>query len=206
MVSLRMLLFNLLKVRHSPKCSVEIGKYTDSVPYIVSAEPTDRVVIGKYCSIGHGVILITHQGHMPAPEFRDYRVANYPMSQVGNHGWRASYYLPDKKNFVYIGNDVWIGANALILPGVRIGDGAIVGAGAIVSHDVSPYAIVAGVPARFIRYRYNEEQIKKLLEIAWWNWDEKKILKNMDYFYGKVDVFINMFYAESEGKRCNRKT
>jgi len=197
MVSLRMIVFNLLRVRHSPKCSVEIGKYTDSIPYIVSAENTDRVVIGKYCSIGHGVILITHQGHMPAPEYREYRVANYPMSRVRKHGFKSSYYLPDKRNFVFIGNDVWIGANAIVLPGVTIGDGAIIGAGAVVTRDVPPYAVATGVPARVLRYRYSPDQIKKLLKIAWWNWSEQKIVENMDYFYGKAETFLEKFCKDT---------
>ena len=197
MLSLRMVLFNLLRVQHPPKCSVQIGKYTTSVPYIISAERTDRVVIGKYCSIGHGVILITHQGHIPASEYREYRVATYPVARVGEHGWRSSYYLPYKQNFIAIGNDVWIGANAIILPGVKIGDGAIIGAGAIVRHDVPPYAVAVGVPARVTKHRHTKEQIEKLLKIAWWNWSEEKIVANMDHFYGKVDDFIEKFYKET---------
>jgi len=93
---------------------------------------------------------------------------------------------------------VTLGANAIILPGVSVGDGAIVGAGAVVTHDVPPYAIVGGVPAKILRYRYTREQILKLLKIAWWNWPEERIVKNMDYFYGKVQTFIDIFYEESE--------
>ena len=192
-----MVLLNLLRIQHPPKCSVQIGKHTTSIPYIISAQRTDRVVIGKYCSIAHGVILMAHQGHIPPPEYREYEVATYPMALVGKHGFHSSYYLPDKRNFIVIGNDVWIGVNAIIFPGVGIGDGAIVGAGAIVTHDVPPYAIAVGAPARVIKYRYTKEQIKKLLKIAWWNWSEEKIVANMDYFYGKVDDFIEKFYKET---------
>jgi len=196
MVSLRVVLFNMLRMQHFPRCNVTIGKYTDSIPYIVSSERTDRVVIGKYCSIGHGVILVVHPGHILPKENRNYRVSTYPMARVGKHGWRKSYYLPERRNFVIIGNDVWIGANAIILPGVTIGDGAIIGAGAVVTHDVLPYAIAAGAPARILKYRYSQDRIQKLLKIAWWNWSEEKIVANMDYFYGKVDDFIEKFCKE----------
>ena len=82
-----------------------------------------------------------------------------------------------------IGNDVWIGRNAIILPGNTIGDGAIIAAGAVVTHDVPPYTIVGGVPARPIRKRFSDDIIEKLLEIKWWDWPEEKIVENFEYFY-----------------------
>lgn len=81
-----------------------------------------------------------------------------------------------------IGNDVWIGSNALIKAGLKIGNGAIIGAGAVVTHDIPPYEIWAGVPARFIRKRFDDETVKKLLEIKWWEWDDKKIKTFGDFF------------------------
>jgi len=177
-----------------PKCSVTIGRHTTSIPYIISAETTDKVVIGNFVSIAHGVILIVHPGHIPPKGFEDYRVATYPLARLKR--FLSSYYPPEKSNFIIIGNDVTIGANAIILPGVKISDGVIIGAGAVVTHDVPPYAIVAGIPARILRYRYKPEQIKKLLKIAWWNWSDEKIVQNMDYFYGKIDDFINKFYKD----------
>ncbi len=198
MVSLRLVVFNLLRFRKSPKCSVSIGKYTPQTAYIVSAEGTDRVVIGKYCSIGHGVVIIANQGHNLTTGYQDYRVANYPIAFLGKQGFKQSYWLPEKRNFVKIGNDVLIGANVIVLPGVTIGDGAVIGAGSVVTHDIPPYAVVAGVPARILRYRYSKEKIDKLLQIAWWDWDEKKISEDMDYFYGKVDDFVDKFYSPLE--------
>ncbi len=197
MVSLKAVLYNMLQMRKIPECSVEIGKGTTSIPYIISAEISDRVKIGKYCSISRGVILITHPGHTPPKGMEEFRVATYAVANILRHGFLQKYHLPDPRNFVIIGNDVFLGANAIILPGVRIGDGAIIGAGSIVTKDVPPYAIAAGSPARVLKYRYTEEQIKKLLGIAWWHWDEKKIFDNMDYFYGKVDDFIGRFYQGS---------
>lgn len=144
------------------------------------------------------MILVVHPGHIPPKGYEDYRVATYPVARIRRHGFLSSYYIPEERNFVVIGNDVTIGANAIILPGVTVGDGAIIGAGAVVARDVPPYAVVAGIPARILRYRYKPEQIEKLLRIAWWNWSDKKIVENMDYFYGKVDNFIDKFYKESE--------
>ncbi|HDZ8876661.1 hypothetical protein J4G66_16215 [Aeromonas dhakensis] len=90
---------------------------------------------------------------------------------------------------IKIGNDVWIGANAIILPGVTIGDGAVVGAGAVVTRDVPDYAIVVGVPAKVIRQRFNKKQISILKRICWWDWDDEQIqekaglIKNPDLFF-----------------------
>jgi acetyltransferase-like isoleucine patch superfamily enzyme len=197
MVSLRIVLLNMLRMQHTAKCSIKIGKHSTTLPYIISSETSDRVVIGNYCSIGHGVIFVVHPGHTPPKGYEGYRVATYPLARMGAHGFLPSYYILDKRNFVVVGNDVTIGANAIILPGVRIGDGAIIGAGAVVTHDVPPYGTAAGIPAKTLKYRFTEEQIKKLLEIQWWNWNEKKIVENMDYFYGKVQTFIDKFYKGS---------
>jgi chloramphenicol O-acetyltransferase type B len=89
-----------------------------------------------------------------------------------------------------IGNDVWIGRRAIIMPGIRIGDGAVVGAGSIVTKDVASYAIVAGNPARFIRSRFTDAQIESLLEIRWWEWSDEKIIAEQPRFFGPIDAFI----------------
>ena len=85
----------------------------------------------------------------------------------------------DNKGDIVIGNDVWIGYEAVILAGVTIGDGAIIGCRAVVTKDVPPYTIVGGVPAKPIKKRFSEEAISYLLEIQWWNWSKEKILQNI---------------------------
>jgi acetyltransferase-like isoleucine patch superfamily enzyme len=87
-----------------------------------------------------------------------------------------------------LGNDVWIGANAVVMPGVRIGDGAIVGAGAVVTKDVPPYAVVAGVPARHVRWRFDEATVARLLALQWWRLDRVVIQANLDLFRGPLEA------------------
>ena len=81
-----------------------------------------------------------------------------------------------------IGNDVWIGSKATVFGGVKVGNGAVIAAGAVVTKDVPPYAIAGGVPAHIIRYRFDEDKINRLEEIAWWNWDDDKIKRNKAFF------------------------
>lgn len=88
---------------------------------------------------------------------------------------------------VVIGNDVWIGANSVIMPGVTIGDGAVIGAGAVVTKNVPAYAIVVGVPAKIAKYRFSEDYIKQLLEIKWWDLDRAVIKKHIHLFQGALD-------------------
>ena len=96
------------------------------------------------------------------------------------------------KGGVNIGNDVWVGANAMIMSGVSIQDGAIIAAGAIVTKNVSPYTIVAGNPAKTVKKRFKNSQIKSLLRIQWWNWEEDKIRKYVSDFYSDIDKFIKL--------------
>lgn len=201
MVSLRLILINMIQMRRFPRCIVTMGKHQWGTPYITNADRTDKVTIGDYCSFARGSFLIASFGHAPPKPFANYRVSTYPIHLLKKHGWRDKYTLPEKKNYIVIGNDVWVGANSIILPGVTVGDGAIIGAGAVVSHDVPPYAVVAGVPAKILRYRYTPQQIKQLLKIAWWNWSEQKIYDNMDYFFGDVDTFIQRFSGEKEASQ-----
>lgn len=170
-----------------------MGEHCSGTPFIYSNHPSDVVHIGNYCSIGPDVIIIPSMGHIPAKEYEKNRLSTFPLARFKKNGWKEAYWLPGKGDYVKIGNDVWIGARAIILPAVTIGDGAIIGAGAVVTHDVPPYAVVAGAPARIVRFRYDKNQIEKLLKIAWWNWSMEKIVENLDYFYDDVNKFIKKF-------------
>ena len=86
----------------------------------------------------------------------------------------------DNKGDIVVGNDVWIGYEAVVLSGVTIGDGAIIGTRAVVTKDVPPYTIVGGIPAKPIRKRFSDEVISRLLELQWWNWSENRIKENID--------------------------
>ncbi|MBA1143698.1 CatB-related O-acetyltransferase [Mesorhizobium sp. CCANP35] len=91
---------------------------------------------------------------------------------------------------ITIANDVWIGRHAMIMPGVHIADGVIVAAGAVVTKDVPPYAIVGGVPAKLIRYRFSQDVIAKLLAIRWWEWSDEKIKQEAAFLTGPIEPFI----------------
>ena len=128
--------------------------------------------IGKFNSIGYGnyIGLWEHNLYVTTHSFYLYE---------GSGGFVEGYQSYEKDKIrTKIGNDIWTGANAVILKGVSIGDGAVVGAGSIVTKDVPPYAIVVGNPARIIKYRFNEKDISFLLKIKWWNF-EHDLIQNM---------------------------
>lgn len=140
----------------------------------------DQLIIGKFCMIASGVEFI-----MNGANHLTNAITAYPFAIFGK-GWEnamegKSY--PTKGNTV-IGNDVWIGYKATILPGVKIGDGAIIGSCAVVTKDVEPYSIVGGNPAKTIRKRFDEERINELLELRWWDWDIEKITANVSNLTG----------------------
>lgn len=133
----------------------------------------DRLIIGKFCSIACGAKFIFNYANHTLKSLSTYTFPLFfeewdlPKSEVPS-AW-------DNKGDIVIGNDVWIGYDAVIIGGVTIGDGAIIGTRAVVTKDVEPYSIVGGVPAKEIRKRFAPEVIKRLLELQWWNWPEEKI-------------------------------
>ena len=137
----------------------------------------DKLIIGKFCQIASGIKII-----MNGANHRMNSVTTYPFNIMGN-GWeKVTPKLTDLpfKGDTVIGNDVWIGQNVTILPGVHIGDGAIIGANSVVTKDIPAYHIAAGNPCKVIRKRFSGELINYLEEVKWWNWEEEKIFKNLE--------------------------
>lgn len=138
----------------------------------------DRLTIGKFCSIACGAKFIFNAANHSLKSLSTYP---FPIFyDEWNHGLEVTKAW-DNKGDIVIGNDVWIGYEAVILAGVTIGDGAIIGARAVVTKNVEPYSIVAGVPAKIIRKRFSDDIVEKLLKIKWWNWPIDKILSNIKF-------------------------
>ena len=157
-----------------------IGKYTYGRPKIHSwgekdsdGNPAAKLVIGNFCSIADGCNIFLGGNH------RTDWVTTYPFGHIHHNIFKdfKGKGHPDTKGDVIIGNDVWIAANVTIMSGVTIGDGAVIANNSHVVKDIEPYSIVGGNPAKLIKKRFTDEQIKKLLEIKWWNWDDTKINK-----------------------------
>lgn len=138
----------------------------------------DNLIIGKYCSIACGAKFIFSSANhnlkslstYPFPIFWE----KYGLEKMNvTQAW-------DNKGDIIIGNDVWIGYEAVIMQGVHIGDGAIIGTRAVVTKDVEPYTIVGGVPAKPIKKRFDDETIKKLQSIRWWDWDNEKVRQKIN--------------------------
>lgn len=137
----------------------------------------DRLIIGRFCSIACGARFLFTSGNHALKSLSTY---TFPIF-FDEWGLDAKNIRDawDNKGDTVIGNDVWIGYEAIIMPGVKIGDGAIVGTRAVVTGDVPPYTIVGGVPARPIRKRFDDETIRKLEALRWWDWDEEKLRRNL---------------------------
>ena len=149
-----------------------IGEYSYGKPKL-HAHHMGRLTIGRYSSIGPDVDVVL--GNHRTDTF-----TTYPFKVLGRL-WSG---VPDvddheSRGDVIIGSDVWIGTGALISSGVQIGHGAVIGARSVVTHNVPPYAVVAGVPAKIIRYRFDEPTVARLLDIAWWDWDYEKVNANL---------------------------
>lgn len=137
----------------------------------------DKLTIGKFCAIAQGVEFI-----MNGANHRMNSVTTYPFNIMGN-GWEkvtpTLEAMPLKGDTV-VGNDVWIGQNVTVMPGVHIGDGAIIAANSVLTKDIPPYHIVGGNPCKIIRKRFNDELIEYLLNLKWWDWSDEKIFKNLE--------------------------
>lgn len=142
----------------------------------------DRLIIGKFCAIAEGARFIMNGANHAMSGF-----STYPFNIFG-HGWEEGFDVAtwhrEYRGDTVLGNDVWLGMEALVLPGVQIGDGAIAAAKAVVTHDVPPYAVVAGNPAKVVKMRFDQRTIARLLEVAWWDWPVDKITRNLNAIRG----------------------
>ena len=152
-----------------------VEKFEANVPYHFDFVG-DKLIIGKFCAVATGVKFIMNGGNHNIQDFPSYPFA------IFSGDWRerlpADYAFPSRGDTV-VGNDVWLGYDSLIMPGVKIGDGAIVASRSVVTKDVPPYHIVGGNPARVLRARFDAATIQALLEIRWWDWDAAKITRNL---------------------------
>lgn len=181
-----------------------IGRYTYGYQGLLENYPMAES-IGRYCSINgtakiwnnHPLEYVTTSPILDYYSFYSWDKYSHRQELIQKYGRHFHNHPYEdsalrKNEPVVIGNDVWIGANVCIMPGVHIGDGAVVAAGAVVSKDVAPYAIVGGVPAKMIRYRFDNETIKKMLQIKWWKWSHEKIEDNIELLY-QPEKFVKMF-------------
>jgi acetyltransferase-like isoleucine patch superfamily enzyme len=159
-----------LHTRNSPLPN--FGKGSVSRPKIVGAGNA-ILKVGKYCSISNSVTFILGLEHKPE------WLTTYPFSVVEADCRNYSYPIKTNGDIV-VGNDVWIGYEALILSGVHIGDGAVIGARTVVAKDVPPYSIVVGNPGKVIKYRFSPEVVEQLLRLKWWDRSEEWINQNMN--------------------------
>lgn len=161
--------------RYSKIFNSTIDKYS----YVGSKSELVNAIVGKYCSIAEGCNIglanHTQQFISTSPIFTEKKNGT-------GHSWVDKDLLKLENQKVTIGNDVWIGNKATVLSGINIGNGVIIGAGSIVTRDVPDFAVVAGVPARIIKYRFPNDIITKLLEIRWWDLPDNVLINNIKIF------------------------
>ncbi|MFG0253641.1 MAG: CatB-related O-acetyltransferase, partial [Rhodopirellula sp. JB053] len=166
-------------------------------PFLFPLSP-ERLVIGKFCQIAHGVRIITSSANHDMSGFSTYPFNNFRMSeQTTLEEIQAMFQVSAPKGDTVIGNDVWIGMEAVVMPGVTIGDGAIVGARSVVTKDVAPYSIVTGNPAKPAHQRFDDEVIASLLQIRWWDWPTEWIESNLDAITGANIAALQKAAAEA---------
>ena len=165
--------------------------------YIGAETNISNCKIGRYCSIGSNISIIN--GFHPVSECVSTHPAFYSLNAAGFESYVRTqkyneYKFVDEEYYAVIGNDVWIGNHAIIMAGVRVGDGAIIAAGAVVTKDVPDFAIVGGVPAKVIKKRFADDDIKRIKETNWWN-RRKEWLRNKADCFESIESFLEQLGA-----------
>lgn len=171
--------------------SFRVGRYTFGTERITIMYPDANLEVGSFCSIGQNIKIYLGGNHDTQ------RVSTYPFGHVSQESF--PYHgrgHPKLSKPVIIGSDVWIGDNVTIMSGVVIRDGAVVANGSHLTRDVDFYSIVGGNPAKLIRYRFSPEVIERLLNVAWWDWDDSKINEHL-YLLCSPDIVKFLDSAEA---------
>lgn len=166
------------------------GKYSYGKPTILFESSESKLYVGNFCSIAENVKIFLGEN------YNINQITTYPFGHINKKTFNSFNGIghPIPKGNVYIGNDVYIGNNTTIMPGIKIGDGAIIAANSNVVKDVEPYSLVEGNPAKHIKYRFTKEQIDELLKIKWWDWHDEQINKFVPLLCSEnIDNFIQTF-------------
>lgn len=170
---------------------VSVGRHTYGVTRNMFVRPTAEAPcsIGAFCSIASEVMIFGQ--------------ADHPLDRPSTYPFRSEHFMTDAppaepvtRGPVQIGNDVWVGARAIILSGVTIGDGAVVGAGAVVARDIPAYGIAVGNPAATVRMRFPPEMVAELVRLRWWDWPDEKVMEFEPYLYGNIEDFLRAAVAD----------
>jgi len=164
--------------------NVELGDYSYTCQFCF----IQNAIIGKFSNIAPTVRIgaTAHPVEKPTLHHFTYRSKMYGFTEEDD----AEFFQRRKEKTTYLGHDTWIGHGAIIMPGITIGNGAVVGSGSVVTKDVEPYTIVAGIPAKVIRKRFNDDIIAKLETIKWWDWSYEKIKQNFADFKLDIEDFV----------------
>jgi acetyltransferase-like isoleucine patch superfamily enzyme len=172
----------------------DIGRFSWGHLTVSSRSPGTSLRVGQFCSFAYGAHVILGGEHR-ADYVSTYRFPAYPPFKDDHQHLAEDTSV--SRGAVTIGNDVWLGHQCLVLSGVTIGDGAIIGAGSVVRHDIAPYAVVAGNPARVAGFRFPPEQIEALLDIKWWDWPVDRIRSHVgDLMSEDISAFISAAKGE----------
>jgi virginiamycin A acetyltransferase len=186
-------------LKDARNCVIGRGSY-DNGAVVWRWSPNAKLVIGAYSSLAHGVQLFLDGGFHDMdcvttfPLFSELYKSESWDYRINGRTSKAEYFQKlTRKHSIFIGNDVWIGTDAMIMPGVIIGDGAVIMPGSVVTGTIKPYEIFGGAPARKIRQRFDDETIRQLLAIEWWNWDEATIRERIEDFYFNTASFLKKY-------------